>query len=127
MNVFQGIFILFCIVQFCLAAVRFRRSRHIASFLFMFVWLMAITMLLDPTVATRIATAAGIGRGTDLVLYVLAFLFLWAHYQHYVRYKRVENHITTLVREFAIGQSRQADYAFGRSAPGRAAGECDEP
>jgi small membrane protein len=107
MNLFQWLFVTFCAVQLCFALARFRRSRQATSLLYAAVWLAAITLLLWPELTTRLAHKIGIGRGADLVLYFLAFVFLWGHYQHYVRYKRVEDHITIVVRELAIERARR--------------------
>ena len=62
-------------------------------------------MIANPGLSTRIAQSVGIGRGVDFVTYSLLIAFLWAHYQHYLRYKRVENEVTLLVRELAIVQA----------------------
>ena len=65
-------------------------------------WMAALLAVLLPETTVVLAHALGIARGVDLALYVLAVLFLWAHYQHYIRYKRLEEHITVLVRELAL-------------------------
>jgi small membrane protein len=107
MNVFQWFFVTFCAVQLCLTVARFRRSHQPVSLVYAAAWLAGIVLLLQPDLSTTVARAIGIGRGADLVLYLLSFVFLWGHYQHYVRYKRVEDHLTTLVRELAIEQARR--------------------
>ena len=112
MNTFQIVFIAFCAVQAALALRRFAKTRHVTAFAFLAAWTTAIALIADPGVSTRIAQSVGIGRGVDFVIYSLLVVFLWAHYQHYLRYKRVENEVTLLVRELAIAQaSRPADSA----------------
>jgi len=107
MNPFQWFFIAFCVVQFVLAIVNFRNSRQLVSLAFASLWIAAILLLLNPEFSNQCAAAIGITRGVDLVMYALSFVFLWGHYQHYVRYKRVEIHLTTLVRELAIVQASE--------------------
>jgi hypothetical protein len=102
MNIFQLFFVTFCGLQLYMAIMRFRRSRHVSALLFILIWLLGMLFLLEPDYATKIAHLMGIGRGSDLILYALSLLFLWGHYQHYVRYKVLEGHITTIVREIAI-------------------------
>ena len=102
MTPFQWIFVLFCAVQLLLSLRRLRRSRHLFHLAFALMWLGGVVVLVDPDISVRVAAALGIGRGVDLAFYVLCILFLWAHYQHYARYKRTEDSITTLVRELAI-------------------------
>jgi hypothetical protein len=90
MNTFQIVFIAFCAFQAALSLRRFLKTRHLTAFVFLGAWLAAIALIANPGVSTQIAQSVGI---------------LWAHYQHYLRYKRVENEVTLLVRELAIAQA----------------------
>ena len=105
MNTFQIVFITFCAIQAVLALRRFLKTRQPTAMVFLSAWLIALGMIANPGVSTRIAQSVGIGRGVDFVTYSLLIAFLWAHYQHYLRYKRVENEVTLLVRELAIVQA----------------------
>lgn len=105
MNTFQIIFIGFCAIQAALALRRLLKTRQLTAMAFLSAWLIAIGMIANPGVSTRIAQSVGIGRGVDFVTYSLLIAFLWAHYQHYLRYKRVENEVTLLIRELAIAQA----------------------
>jgi hypothetical protein len=105
MNTFQIVFIGFCGVQAALALRRFARTRQLTSLAFVAAWTVAIAMIANPGVSTLVAQRVGIGRGVDFVTYCLLIVFLWGHYQHYLRYKRVENEVTALVRELAIAQA----------------------
>ena len=109
MNLFQWVFITFCFVQFVTSVSRFRRSRSTVALLFAAGWVAAIILLLNPMLATEVAEKIGIGRGADFVLYTLSFIFLWSHYQHFVRYRRVEEDLTELVRELALSQPAKTD------------------
>jgi len=105
MNTFQIVFITFCALQAALALRRYIKTRHITAVAFLGAWLAAIALIANPGVSTSIAHTFGIGRGVDFVTYFLLIVFLWGHYQHYLRYKRVENEVTLLVRELAIAQA----------------------
>jgi hypothetical protein len=105
MNTFQLVFITFCAVQAALALRRYLRTRHLTAVAFLGAWIAALALIANPGVSTRVANAVGIGRGVDFVTYFLLIVFLWGHYQHYLRYKRVENEVTMLVRELAIAQA----------------------
>lgn len=107
MIAFQMIAIVFCVVQFISNVLRIRRSRRGVSIVFSAVWLSGVVLLVKPDLTTAAANSVGIGRGTDLVFYSLGCLFLWAHIQQYWRYKRVEEHVSTLVRELAINSARK--------------------
>ena len=105
MNTFQIVFITFCAVQAGLALRRVLKTRQLTAIAFLGAWVAAIALIANPGVSTLIANRVGIGRGVDFVTYFLLVTFLWAHYQHYLRYKRVENEVTLLVRELAIAQA----------------------
>lgn len=61
-----------------------------------------ITLVISPSLATRVAATLGVGRGADLLLYFgfIAALFVSAHF--YFRLKRQEMQIATLVRALAV-------------------------
>jgi hypothetical protein len=115
MNTFQIVFLAFCGVQAALSLRRVIKTRHLTAVAFLGAWLAAIALIANPGISTLVANRIGIGRGVDFVTYVLLVTFLWGHYQHYLRYKRVENEVTSLVRELAIAQvSRPSDMAAAR-------------
>ena len=117
MNAFQIVFIAFCTLQAALSLRRFVKTRHLTAAAFAGAWLLASVLIADPGVTTTIARSVGIGRGVDFVIYSLLIVFLWGHYQHYLRYKRVENEVTMLVRELAIAQaSRPHEHDHAPSA-----------
>jgi small membrane protein len=105
MTTFQIVFIGFCAIQAALALRRFVKTRHVTALAFLSAWTVAVVAIADPAMSTRIANSVGIGRGVDFVTYIVLMTFLWGHYQHYLRYKRVENEVTLLVRELALTQA----------------------
>ena len=106
MNIFQFVGIAFCGVQVCIAVSRLRRLHRWQDALFLAIWAVAIVILFSPDSSSVLANKIGIGRGADLVLYSLGFLFLWFHYEQYVRYKELQDQVTVLVRELAIASAR---------------------
>jgi hypothetical protein len=61
-----------------------------------------IVLVISPSLATKVATLLGVGRGADLLLYFgfIAALFVCANF--YFRLKRQEAQIATLVRTLAV-------------------------
>jgi hypothetical protein len=114
MNVFQIVFVTICAVQGLLALRRFLRTRHVTALAFLAAWTLATGLIVYPNASTRIANSVGIGRGVDFVTYSLLIVFLWAHYQQYLRYKRVENEVTMLIRELAISRALRPGLAGDR-------------
>jgi hypothetical protein len=71
------------------------------------VWLAAGVTIAWPDLTMHVANALGIGRGTDLVLYLFALAFLGAAFYFYSRLVRVQRQITQLVRHTAIQEARR--------------------
>jgi hypothetical protein len=62
----------------------------------------AIISILNPDLTTRAASLVGVGRGTDLLLYVLTAVFLYVVVGFYLKFKDVERQITVLARRLAL-------------------------
>jgi len=93
------------------------------------VWGLAALAVAQPEWTTRVAVRMGIGRGADLVLYVLVIAFLGACFHSYNRTRQLESHLTGVVRHLAIqdglqrwqqpkGGMRQEE-AWRKTEPGR--------
>jgi small membrane protein len=76
------------------------------------IWGLAGLAVAKPEWTTRVATAIGIGRGADLMLYLLSLAFLAACFYFYHRIVQLEASISTLVRHIALqdGLQRWAEY-----------------
>lgn len=55
-----------------------------------------------PTSTTIVANAVGVGRGTDLVLYVLVMVFLFTTVAIYQRMHHLETRLTELTRALTL-------------------------
>lgn len=67
------------------------------------------TFVLRPDLTNRLARALGIGRGADLVTYVVAILFVVSFFFLHQRYRAIEAELTRLVRRLAIEQAEKPD------------------
>lgn len=65
-------------------------------------WVAASVGVLDPDILARIATVLGIGRGVDLVLYVSILVFFIAFFLVYLRFRRLDEQMTQIIRHLAI-------------------------
>lgn len=65
-------------------------------------WIAAAVAIARPELTAVIARALGIGRGTDLVLYVAILAMVFGFFAVYVRLRRIESDLTKIVRELAI-------------------------
>ncbi|MDP9806027.1 hypothetical protein J2S70_000609 [Trueperella bonasi] len=67
--------------------------------------LIAVATIIWPDLATRVAHAVGVGRGTDLLLYLLIIAFLSYAVVSYRRMVILENRLVDLSRELAIART----------------------
>ncbi len=65
-------------------------------------WLVAVVVVLWPNSATIIANTVGIGRGTDLTLYISVAALFFLLFRLHIKIEAVGRDITKLVRERAI-------------------------
>ena len=98
----------------------------------------AVVSILFPNLWNRLASIAGVGRGTDMVLYALVVAFLSFTVTTYLRFRELETRYTRLARRLALDEA-QRDFpdraveagpgAADRSGPsGRDLGDVlDEP
>jgi hypothetical protein len=64
--------------------------------------LIAILVTLLPEVANNVAHAVGVGRGTDLLLYIQIVAFMFLVLSLYIRSKDENKRIVSLARKLAI-------------------------
>lgn len=62
-------------------------------------WVLGV---LAPDLVTRAANLVGVGRGTDLVLYVLVVAFLFTTAGQYQRMRELSDRLATLARSQAL-------------------------
>jgi hypothetical protein len=86
-----------------MARGRHRRSAAVRALL----WFAAAAAVLRPEMTAQIAKAVGIGRGTDLVLYLFIIACLGAALYFYSRILKLETAITALVRQAALQDKSQ--------------------
>ena len=82
---------------------------RISAVLGVFVWLAGGIAIGFPNLTTKIAGLLGIGRGTDLVLYLTAVCFMASLLYFYQKCRRLDIAITRLVRAMALRDARQCD------------------
>jgi hypothetical protein len=63
---------------------------------------LAIAAVLLPDSLNHVAHAVGVGRGADLLLYVLTMAFVFVAFNSYVKEKQGQRRLAVLVRRLAI-------------------------
>jgi hypothetical protein len=66
------------------------------------IWLSACVFILFPDELTYVANALGIGRGANLLLYLLTLAFIATSFLLYARIVQLQRQITQLIRHLAL-------------------------
>lgn len=109
MNLFQVIFIPLCLLLSVRAGFRTwrRRMPRRLGILSILVWGAAAFAIACPDSTIVLASWLGIGRGTDLLLYVAILSGMLASLYFYHRCRQLENLLTTLIRRDAIFHAKK--------------------
>jgi len=71
------------------------------------VWSAAAAAIVDPGIPQAIAICLGIGRGADLVLYLVVLAFLRVSFYFYSCNMQLQRQLTIVVRHLAIQSAHQ--------------------
>lgn len=77
-------------------------------FMFLFV-LAAASSVFFPQAWTWVANLLGIGRGADLLLYLLVLIFIGFVANTYRRFRQLETSLTTVARELALLKAQHSE------------------
>ena len=84
-----------------------RLRNRIADVVLLFVLLLtSIQVILFPEWVSLIAQRIGVGRGTDLVFYLLVVLFFFVTLKLYSRLRKLEQQITDIIRKQSIEDAK---------------------
>jgi small membrane protein len=72
------------------------------------VLLAAAVAILQPELTNRIAHVFGIGRGADLMVYLMAVGVIGAFFYFYQKTRQLEGEITSLVRHLALERATKS-------------------
>ena len=106
MTSIQGILIACFVMATILGSIVFRTKLAYRS-LAVLLCLTAIVFVLFPDVTTVIAKSLGVGRGTDLLLYVSLIAGVHAILLLYRRTRELERKITEQIRAMALRDARR--------------------
>jgi len=79
--------------------VRMQAGKRLAFFGFL---VLNVYAVLRPGDVTRVARLLGVGRGTDLLLYLLIVTFVFVVINFYLRLRESERRLTELARAIAV-------------------------
>lgn len=103
-SIIQVLLILFAFFAWSRAFLRMRgKNISIGEFSFWsMIWSAVIVISIFPGLISGLSEIVGIGRGTDLAIYVSIILLFYLMFRLYVKVDAHNREITKLVREIAI-------------------------
>lgn len=69
-------------------------------------WFSTGQAVLNPRLATWVANLVGVGRGTDLVLYLAVVLVFYFIFRIFVRLDQMDKKITKIIRVIALNEKK---------------------
>ena len=69
--------------------------------------IIGVVFVLNPELTTKLANLVGVGRGTDLILYLCVIAFFLAFMVLYAKVRNLEAVQTELVRQLALANAKQ--------------------
>lgn len=104
MTTFQIVTLPLLAVMVLATVIQIGRRRLAARFgvAWIALWIAAAMAIANPDVLVRIAHFLGIGRGADLVLYLSILFTFVAFFVTYLRFRRIDEQMTKIVRHLAI-------------------------
>ena len=66
------------------------------------IWLVALVAVIWPDLTVWIANLVGVGRGSDLVIYLSVIFIIYFLFRLLLRIEKIDKNLTKLVREEAI-------------------------
>lgn len=104
MTIIQIILTVFALFGFGAAVSRFRRGNMgmWQLTLWSILWSAILAVVLRPEIAVVIANKFGVGRGTDVVVYLAIASLFYMQFRLFARTEDQERQITKLARELAL-------------------------
>ncbi len=100
------IFILLLLAFSLFLSILVLRNKVLGRIFFGVQFIVGGIFVLIPDLSSRLAAMLGVGRGTDLLLYMLIMLFYITALAFTARIRRMERNQTLMVRSFAIENAK---------------------
>ena len=81
---------------------RFFKNQIINKIVFILLFLSGIVAVVFPELSNKVANFVGVGRGADLLTYLMVLVFYASFYFLYSKIEKVETHQTEIIRQLAI-------------------------
>ena len=108
-TIIQILMILFALFAWSRAALRLRdKEIPIGEFIFWsIIWVAVIVFSILPGILGWISTLLGIGRATDMAIYVSIIVLFYLVFRLYVKFDSQSQDITRVVREISLKKKKK--------------------
>ena len=79
----------------------------VRSIFWVIFWLATLTLVWFPEILAKISNIFGVGRGVDILIYISIIFLFYIMLNQNTKIDKLENKITTLVREIAKNETRK--------------------
>jgi len=112
-QVLISIFIFFVLLRLYIN-VREHKISLKTSLAWLIIWLSVLTVFWSPELASRLAIIFGIGRGSDLIVYIAIIVIIFLLYRVFVQIEKINSDISHIIRDIA---TRHDEYKKKDSDP----------
>lgn len=102
-QILLSLFVLFAVLK-VVGRWRVKEIGPASLFFWAVFWAVVATVVWQPNLSTEAANRLGVGRGSDLVLYVSAAVLFYLIFRLTVRLEKIEKNITKIVREISLNK-----------------------
>jgi len=103
-----------------LLAVAVLKNQLLGRLFFISQFLLGMVFVFVPDLSSRLARLVGIGRGTDLILYLFIVFCYLGGLSILAKFRRLERNQTLLVRKLALSSAQQPSrHLLAKSGEGR--------
>lgn len=85
---------------------RFFKNQLLGKMVFILIFLSGIVATIFPDWTNQIANLVGVGRGADLLTYLMVLMFYASFYFLYSKIENVERHQTEIIRRLSINDAQ---------------------
>lgn len=100
-QILLSLFILFALINIW-GRYRAKEVTLRSLFFWLIFWLAVAVVVWQPNLATEAANRVGVGRGSDLALYISVAVIFYLIFRITVRLEKMDRNITKIVREISL-------------------------
>jgi len=102
---FVLLLMVFIIAIYFMIAANHTRTEAWKKILFSIFVIFMVVATISPNITNSLANAVGVGRGADLLLYMLAVAFVFVVISIYIKFQEYEQRINKLARSIAVAEA----------------------